>query len=271
MYPILGTIPGLGVEVRTYLVARWAYFLLAALLTVRLNRRRGIGASATFGAFAVGIPAALIGGHLLNVFEAWPYYRMQPWRILDVFAGGSSIYGALGLGTFTGVIYLRYHQVSARLFLDAAAPVMALGEAMSRVGCFLNGCCFGTPTSVLAGVTYPRGSQPFIAHVTQGLIPQSAEHSLAVHPTQLYAAGICGLLSVLLLWSFARDQLFPGALLCVFAIAYGLQRLILGVWRADAVLYWREVSEPLSVLTIAVGVVLWLLWRRADEPEEGSR
>jgi len=262
MYPTLGTIPIVGVELRSHQLMRWSYFLVAVLLTTYLNSRQGIRSQQTVGPFLVGIPAALIGGHLLNVFEAWPFYRAQPSRVLDVLAGGNSIYGALVFGIGTGVGYLWLQRLPLRAFLDGAAPAMALGEAMTRIGCFLNGCCFGRPTDAVMGVTFPHGSQVFIAHATAGLIALSSPRSLPVHPTQLYSAAIASVLFLLLLWLFVKGRHFPGALFCLFLVGYGLQRLVVGQWRADTVLYWWEVSQPLSVAMVVVGMVLWGIWRR---------
>lgn len=262
MYPTLGSIPFVGYELRSYQLMRWTYFLVAALLTTYLNARQGIRPQQTVGAFLVGIPAALVGGHLLNVFEAWPFYRAQPSRVLDFLAGGNSNYGALVFGIGFGAGYLRWQRLPLRAFLDAAAPAMALGEAITRIGCFLNGCCFGHPTDTVMGVTFPHGSQVFIAHATAGLIAVSSPRSLPVHPTQLYSASIAGLLFVVLLWLFVKGRQFSGALFCLFLVGYGLQRLVVGLFRADTALYWWDVSQPLSLAMFVAGMVLWGIWRR---------
>jgi len=265
VYPTVGDIPLIGIEVRSYQVMRWGYFLAAAALTAHLNSRQGVKPWQTLGAFLVGIPAALVGGHLLNVLEAWPFYEAQPARILDVVRGGNSIYGALIGGVSAGVWYLHWQGLPMRSFLDAAAPAMALGEAMTRVGCFLNGCCFGQPTDSLLGVSFPRGSQVFIAHATAQLIPVSSSASLSVHPTQLYSATIATAMFLTFAWMSIRSRRpFPGTLFCAFLIGYGLQRLVVGWWRADTALYWWEFSRPLSILMVIVGAVLWRQWRRSD-------
>jgi phosphatidylglycerol:prolipoprotein diacylglycerol transferase len=261
MYPSFGEIA--GIDLRAAQVLRWAYFVAGAALTAYLARRRGIQASAALGAFLVAIPAALVGGHLLNVFEAWPSYRGQPGSILNVFGPGNSIYGALAFGTLAGVAFLRWRRVPVRTLLDAAAPALMLGEAMTRVGCFLAGCCFGHPTESLLGVTFPRGSYAFTAQAAAGLLSR-ADAASPVHPTQLYSAAICAALCVVLLRLLLRGGLLPGALFCLALIAYGLQRLVVGIWRADAVLYWWEVSNTLSVTTVAIGAGLWMVWRQRE-------
>jgi len=251
----------LGVDIRSHQIIRWTYFFLAAGMTVYLNSRRGVMPAVTVGAFVVGIPAALIGGHLLNVFEAWPFYREHPSQILDVVSGGSSIYGAIAFGVGAGVFYLRGARVAVRPFLDAAAPALALGEAASRIGCFLNGCCFGRPTLGPLGIVFPRESQVFAAQVAAGLIGPRSASPLPVHATQIYSAVLAFGLFLVLLWLFFRRRLFPGALFCLFVGGYAMIRLVVGHWRADAALYWWEVTTPISVLMLAVATGLWMHWR----------
>jgi phosphatidylglycerol:prolipoprotein diacylglycerol transferase len=269
MYPSFGEIAGF--DIRAAQVLRWAYFVAGAALTAYLARRRGIRVSAALGAFLVAIPAALIGGHLLNVFEAWPSYRGQLAIILNVVGPGNSIYGALAFGTLAGVAFLRWRRLPVRELLDAAAPALMLGEAMTRVGCFLAGCCFGHPTESLLGVAFPRGSYPFTAQAAAGLLSHADAASLPVHPTQLYSAAICAALLVVLLRLFRRGGLFPGALFCLALIGYGLQRLVVGIWRADAVLYWWEVSNALSAVTVLCGAGLWFVWRQRESNEARVR
>jgi len=250
-----------GVDFRSHQIIRWSYFLIAALLTAHLSNRRGIGVRRTLGAFLVGIPAALIGGHLLNVFEAWPFYREHPSQILDILSGGSSIYGALAFGVGAGVLYLRWASVAVRPFLDAASPALALGETVSRIGCFLNGCCFGHPTLGPLGITFPRESQVFAAQVAAGLIGPRSASPLPVHATQIYSAVLALGLFLVLLWLFFRRRLFPGASFCLFVGGYAVIRLVVGHWRADAALYWWEVTTPISAVMLVVAGALWVRWR----------
>jgi phosphatidylglycerol:prolipoprotein diacylglycerol transferase len=203
----------------------------------------------------------MAGGHLLNVFGAWASYRTQPAAILDLLAGGSSIFGALAFGIGAGVLCLRWQGLRVRAFLDAAAPAMALGEAMTRVGCFLSGCCFGVPTRGPLGVAFPRGSYAWAAQVAAGLISPGSETSLPVHSTQLYSAAASALLFAVLLRTVWRARAFPGAAFCASLFGYGLQRLVVGWWRGDGALYPWEVSPALSILTIMLAGALWALWR----------
>ena len=73
---------------------------------------------------------------------------------------------------------------------DAVAPALAVGIPFGRIGCFLNGCCYGSLCDLPfpLSVRYPAGSHAWFAQVEQGILPPAAALSLPVHPTQLYAA-----------------------------------------------------------------------------------
>src|SRR5437773_2297681 len=131
------------------------YVLVALVLVLRLNERQGIAARVTLTAFALGVPAGILGAHVLDMLEYWG----QHGGVGDVLSpSGSSIYGAF-LVVFPAIwFYTRSQGVSPLRFLDAGAPAMALGEAMTRVGCFLNGCCYGAPWSGPVAVVFPPES-----------------------------------------------------------------------------------------------------------------
>ena len=80
--------------------------------------------------------------------------------------------------------------------LDAYAFVLPLGMCIQRIGCFLNGCCFGSTTSGW-GVQYGPSTSPFKHHFTDGFLSSTALHSLTVHPVQLYESLGCLLAALL--------------------------------------------------------------------------
>ena len=94
--------------------------------------------------------------------------------------------------------------------LDVAAPAVAIGAAVGRIGCFLNGCCDGTICTLPWGVQFPAGSHAWMRQLNAGLISEAAPLSLPVHPTQLYAAiaafGVLGLLLAYFPWRRRREK-----------------------------------------------------------------
>jgi len=148
-------LPLFGSPISTYAIVRTVYVFVALWLTLRLNERQDIRASTTLTAFALGVPAGILGAHVLDMMEYWS----QHGGLRDVLSPtGSSIYGAF-LVVFPLIwLYARSQRASPLRFLDGGAPAMALGEAMTRVGCFLNGCCYGIPWNGPLAVVFPPAS-----------------------------------------------------------------------------------------------------------------
>ena len=100
-------------------------------------------------------------------------------------------------------------------FADATAPAFGLGLAIMRIGCFLNGCCFGKPTDLPWGINYPLFGDAHLWQMAHGLTEPFA--ILPVHPTQLYEA-IYSLIGAGLAYWLLRKKLTPGIAALVFAI-----------------------------------------------------
>jgi phosphatidylglycerol:prolipoprotein diacylglycerol transferase len=215
-------VPAVGAAVSTYAIVRTLYVLLAVLLVLWTNRRLGIAPRTTLAAFAVGVPVGIVGAHLLDVVEYWDRYR----QLGNVgLRQGSSIYGAF-LALFPAVwVFARWHGVSALRLLDGGAPAMALGEAMTRIGCFLNGCCYGVPWDGPWAVTFPRDSFAYSDQITRGILAPGALHAVAVHPVQLYSTAIMTLTCCLLLYLVRQGRHADGSVFFTFLVTYGLLRL----------------------------------------------
>src|SRR5206468_3661124 len=109
--------------------------------------------------------------------------------------------GCIVGGAIAFELFRRRYPFPVRPMMDVIAPALALGIALGRLGCFLNGCCYGDVCHLPWAMTFPQGSSPWAHHVDLGLIPQAAARSLPIHPTQIYAA-IDGLVLLLLLTAY---------------------------------------------------------------------
>jgi phosphatidylglycerol:prolipoprotein diacylglycerol transferase len=158
--------------------------------------------------------------------------------------------------------------------LDFVAPLGALGLAITRVGCFLNGCCWGAPSDLPWAVTFPPGSLPQQAQAAAGLVAAGAP-SLPVHPVQLYE---CAAALAMFGWLWRRfgRRRCAGEVAAAFGLLYGGWRLLAELLRADGA-GWRPGAlaptpfQWLSAAVIAAAAVgLWaarrvhrLPWHRA--------
>ena len=276
---------GVPFDFHSYVVMIAIAFLTCTLLAVRENYFRPepfpitpiAGLWIFLGAFVgaraywiaqLGAEYEVIWGREIHWYEA--FFIWQP---------GIVFYGGLLGGVTAGIAYMTVLRVPLLPMGDIAMPWVPLGVAMSRAGCFLNGCCWGTPTDVPWAVSFPRNGFAWDHHKELGLIDGTAAHSLAVHPTQLYNVGGQLIVFVILFWMYKKfraggSKRLEGIVLFTFPLLYGIARFTTEIYRGDSGRPVLEltVSQIVSLLFIAFAlagyVVLWRLRWRKDAAEE---
>jgi phosphatidylglycerol:prolipoprotein diacylglycerol transferase len=208
------------VQIRSYGLALAVAFLVGTWLALREARRKGLDEDAIVYVILVALVAAILGARMLYVLEHIPEYRRQWSSVFAVWQGGLTLYGGVVAGTVAGLWMARRSGLPVWGTADALAPSIALGTAFGRVGCFLNGCCYGRPTDLPWGVVYPADSFPGIEF---GATP--------IHPSQIYAS-LAGLLIFAGLWAARRRLAVPGLLFWAFIIAFAFVRILLDLTRA---------------------------------------
>lgn len=163
---------------------------------------------------------AVVGGRLLHVFYESPaYYIRQPTAIFAIWEGGFVFYGGLLGALVIGYRWCTKHDQSAWRWGDFFAPIFALCYALGRIGCFLNGCCFGKTCDLPWAVTFP-------SHAAYGI------EVLPRHPTQLYAAiWELAVLTVLLVVEKRRSR--AGSILLLWLFLHSAGRFVMELFRAD--------------------------------------
>jgi phosphatidylglycerol:prolipoprotein diacylglycerol transferase len=180
---------------------------------------------------AGAVPGAVLFGlaHYGNAQQSW-----------DLLAQGKSFCGGLVGGAIAAWVFLRFRRLSVAKYGDVLVTALALGYAIGRIGCFLNGCDYGVTTGLPWAVQYPAGSEAYSNHLARGWIPLGAPLSLPVHPVQLYAA-VGGLVIFLVLWRWKAAR--PGQRICLFALFYGAYRFGVEWLRGD----FRPLLGPFSL------------------------
>lgn len=171
-------------------------------------------------------------------------------------APGRGAFGAM-VGAMLGAgVVLRVRGADFLRYADTAAPAVALGYAVYRLGCFLNGCCFGTETQLPWAVTFGQGSEAFAAQVEAGLISADANRTLPVHPTQIYHAIFAAIVFFVLLREKAK---IPGQRFAMALILYGAGRFVLEFFRGDAILVFGMfgANQVAATVMLCAGIVLW--------------
>jgi phosphatidylglycerol:prolipoprotein diacylglycerol transferase len=228
--------------------------LLVALAYAILHARTcGLDPRATYWASVIAIFLGLWGGHLLGLV----YYGTdgRPWDWLRFWSGGRAEYGGLLGGIFAAIVYLSLRRLPFLRYADAMTPAIALGAAIGRIGCFLNGDDFGTRSTLPWAVTFPPGTEAYADHFSRGWIASSDPLSLPVHPVQLYASLFAlGLFVLLASWHLGR----AGLRFAIFLVIYGAGRFADQYLRGDfqKILGPFSLTQLISLLLILTGLAL---------------
>lgn len=164
MHPVLWTIPGINRDIPGFGVMLMIGFLLAIVWAVRRATRSGANPDVILNCGFLALVAGVVGCRAMYVVHYWDQFasRGGPVQIalgiIDITRGGMEYYGGfvLSLAAILGYFYFWGHSV--RWYADIVAPSAALGLAFGRLGCFLNGCCYGGLCEQPWGVAFPFGS-----------------------------------------------------------------------------------------------------------------
>ncbi len=247
------------IHLRAYGVMMAVAFLVGTWLSLVEARRLRLDEDKLVNMILVTLVASILGARLLYVIEHLQEFRREWGSALALWQGGLTLYGGVVAGTFAGLVAARRFGLPVWVAADALTPAFALGTMFGRVGCFLNGCCYGHPTNLPWGVEFPPDS---FAGLEYGNVP--------VHPSQLYNA-LAGLLLFAIAWLVRKRVSVPGTLFWGFVIAFALVRLPLDMTRSyepEAVLLHLgglDVTESqlTSLAMAAFGLLMLLRLRRA--------
>jgi phosphatidylglycerol:prolipoprotein diacylglycerol transferase len=221
-------------------------------------RRAGVAAPARLYPYfcAVGV-AALLGGKLHSLLERGGHLHALAWELQN----GSRYPGAIiGLVLAVWLMHRRTGLGIAAL-ADVIVPTTALAMAAGRIGCFLEGCCYGTPSALPWAVQFPVASHAWNAHVAQGLISSGATLSLPVHPLQLYFALLALAVGLGLLWLQAHKT-YDGQVFLAFLAVHETGKYLLEFLRGEPVWHVATLSLAFAVLAGSVLLTLALVRRR---------
>lgn len=230
-------------------------FVVGYFLVRGEARRRGLFSKSedVLDLLLVTIPLGIVLARLYYVLFQWEWYRAEPWKIVAVWEGGLAIHGGILGGVLGLLIVSRWKRVRFWRLADVVAPAVALGQVLGRVGNFLNGDAFGTPTNLPWGVVFPPTS------------PAGQTYpGLPLHPAMLYEA-FGNLLIFGLLWRLRRRPAKDGFLTAAYFISYAVVRFACEFFRGDALMLgpWRAAQVASGLLVVVFGT--WLLagrlWR----------
>ena len=225
--------------IRSYGVMIAISFAIGIWLAVRRGRERGFTAAEITDLSIAILISSIVGARLFYVLPYWREFLEHPLRVLAIWNGGLTMYGGLVGAIAASFVFTRIRKIPFWKVSDVVAPSVALGLAVTRIGCFMNGCCFGLPTAHRWGVRFPP-------HSAAG----SEFYGVSLHPAQLYDSlvgfGIFGLLLLV-----DRRLKGDGRLFILFVGLYGVSRFFM-----DRIRFYESIS------TAGIGglVLTWNQW-----------
>jgi phosphatidylglycerol:prolipoprotein diacylglycerol transferase len=198
------------------------------------------------------ILAGILGSRIFFILLNLDFFIANPREMVMIQHGGLAWQGGLFLGSVVALVYIKVKKLALGLMVDLVAPYLALGQAIGRVGCFLNGCCYGREVSW--GVYFPAHDSP-------------------LHPTQLY--DFVGLLLIFfVLKQTKRNSRFSGEIFSLYLLLASIERFINEYFRADHTELYAGLSifQVVSAGIFIMGAGLYLILRaRGAAPERKGK
>ncbi|MFC1475255.1 prolipoprotein diacylglyceryl transferase [Candidatus Zixiibacteriota bacterium] len=190
----------------------------------------------------------------LGEFSGHWFDSINPFSGSEFGIAGLNLYGGVIVAVVGTYVYCRFKKISILEVFDYFSPTLGIGLAFTRIGCFLNGCCFGTPTELPWGISFPFGS-----------IPYSIFGNTHLHPSQIYSS-LYGVLLFVLMHYMMKRKKFTGQLVAVLFMIEALFRFIIEYVRyyENAMFIqigsWQPTYNHLmsiSLFLLGLGIYLW--------------
>lgn len=212
MHPILSHLNGLTIYTYGFMINLG--FIVTAILLYFEAKKEEFDPLLVLEALLASVVAGIIGTRLLYIALNWEFYSSRPISHIITNFDGLTFYGGFFFGWFALYLWSIWRKVNFFQIADMFAPYLILGYAFGRIGCFLNGCCFGRASDL-----------PWA-------LPANAADPILRHPVQLYAT--VGALAIYFLLKIIQSKKpFTGFTLVSLFALYGTLRFITEFFRFE--------------------------------------
>lgn len=227
----------------SYGVALICAFLVSSFLAQEKAKTIGISSEIIFNLSLMVLIFGIIGSRLLYIIFNFDYYIKNPQEIIKLWHGGLSWFGGFFLGSIAAIIYIRKKGLSVYKTLDLLIPFLALGQSIGRIGCLLNGCCYGKESSW--GLYFPV-------------------HGRLLIPTQIFSS-LSLLFIFIILRIFQERPHKDGEVFFAYLTFYSTKRFLIEFWRADnkIMVFGLTYFQIISVIILFLSVWKLILLRRS--------
>ena len=218
--------------------------IVCAFLLQKDARRVGISAEVIADLVFWSVLSGIIGSRIFFILLNLQFFAENPKEVIMLQNGGLAWQGGLILGTAATLFFIKLKSLNPAKIADLVAPYLALGQAIGRLGCFLNGCCYGKAVSW--GLFFPV-------------------HGAHLHPVQLYTSFDL-LIIFFILKKYQRLERNSGETFVLYLILASLERFCMEFLRADHVQVWLGLSifqiVSITIFAAATYVILLIRSRR---------
>lgn len=212
----------IGIEIRAYGIMIGLGVIAAVWLMGKRLVERGMAQERAADLAMWGVPAGLIGARLYHVITDWKSFRGRWIEVFYIWEGGLGILGGIALGVVGGYVVMRRHNMPVLGVLDAAAPAVALAQAIGRWGNWWNQELYGRPTDL-----------PWALEIDEAHRVAAYPDNATFHPTFLYESLWNLSLVAVLIWVDRRKVLKPGRIFGLYVAGYSVGRLWIEALRID--------------------------------------
>lgn len=246
----------------------WFALLAGLIRTLRASKRSGLTSEQVVDISLYALLSGIVVAHLASVALDLPYYLRNPSEITGLWSGmlsaegglrGLSFHGGFAGGMLAAYVYTRRKGLSFLNVIDLFAPGLAIGYGIARIGCFLNGCCYGLPTDLPWAVRFV--TDPVTHHLTE-----------PSHPTQIYAMLASFAIFGILVW-VERRRRFGGQVFFSYVALYAVYRFLIEFLRrgitAEVAFVGLTEAQIVSLLMFA-SAAAFLYVRSRTAPSQGK-